>query len=163
MQGDEPEAPKKHSKKDRKGKKNKKKKDKGKKGNKKESRKKRKEADALEEGFLEVSTSIPEYLALEVKRGTPSSVTEHPTAAAETPAVINDQMDLIPEMPTHEPDSNHEEPILLPTSLSEEPTVARTALLQSPQTEVEVDCKLSCPPALPNPSSSTPADLLNAS
>uniref|UniRef100_A0A3B4CG06 Fibrillar collagen NC1 domain-containing protein n=1 Tax=Pygocentrus nattereri TaxID=42514 RepID=A0A3B4CG06_PYGNA len=134
MQGDEPEAPKKRSKKDRKGKKNKKKRNRGKKGEKKESRKKRKEVETLEEGFLEVSTNLPEYLIRGVTHVASSPATEWPTAAVETPAITINQMDLIPEMPTHEPDSI----MTLPTSLSdnpEDPTVALTALPQSPQTE----------------------------
>lgn len=123
MQGDEPEPPKK--KKDRKGKKNKKKKDRSKKGGKKESRKKRKEAEALEEGFLEVSPHQIEYLTAAVTK---------PTTAVATPT---EQIDSIPEMPTHEPDS------LLTTS-PEDVTVTLSALPQSTQTEVEVDCK-HCP------------------
>lgn len=133
MQGDEPEPPKK--KKGRKGKKNKKKKDRSKKGRKKESRKKRKEAEALEEGFLEVSTHQLEYL----KRDITPAVTE-PTTAVTTPDVTTEKIESIPEMPTHEPDS-------LPTTSPEDVTVSLTALPQSTQTEVEVDCKHcpSCP------------------
>lgn len=127
MQGDEPEPPRK--KKDRKGKKNKKKKNRSKKGGKKESRKKRKEAEAFEEGFLEVSPHQLEYLTVNI---TPA-VTE-PTTAVTTPT---EQIDSIPEMPTHEPDS------LLTTS-PEDLTVTPSALPQSTQTEVEVDCK-HCP------------------
>lgn len=126
MQGDEPEPSKK--KKDRKGKKNKKKKDRLKKGGKKESRKKRKEAEAFEEGFLEVSTHQLEYLTRDIK----PTVTEPMTPNAPT-----EQTDSILEMPTHEPD------LLIATS-PEDITVSLASLPQSAQTEVEVDCK-PCP------------------
>lgn len=140
MQGDEPEAPKK--KKGRKGKKNKNKKDRSKKGRKKESRKKRKEAEALEEGFLEVSTHQLEYL----KQAITPAVTE-PTMPATPPNTTTEQIDFIPEMPTHEPDS-------LPSTSPESFSVSLTALPQSAQAEVEVDCKYypSCPSSFPSSS-----------
>lgn len=143
VQGDEPEAPKK--KKGKKGKKNKNKKGRSRKGGKKESRKKRKEAEALEEGFLEVSNHQLEYLNRDV---TPA-VTE-PTPAVTTPNTTTEQTDSIPEMPTHESDS-------LPTTSPEDVTVSPSALPQSTQAEVEVDCK--CCPSCPSSfSSSSPTD-----
>lgn len=142
MQGDEPAEPKKRSKKERKGKKNKKKRDK--KG-KKESRKKRKEAEALEEGFLEVSSKLPEYLAL---RGALTSATEQPNppateqpkSPAQSPTITVDLMDSIPDMPTHEPDTYQDEHTR-PTTVTdlEDQSVSATAFSESPKMEVEVE------------------------
>lgn len=142
MQGDEPAEPKKRSKKDRKGKKNKKKRDK--KG-KKESRKKRKEAEALEEGFLEVSSKLPEYLA---HRGASPDVTEQPSPAAteqsksqvQSPTITVEMMDSIPDMPTHEPDT-YQDKHTRPTTVTdlEDQSVLAPAFSESPKMEVEVE------------------------
>lgn len=142
MQGDEPAEPKKRSKKERKGKKNKKKRDK--KG-KKESRKKRKEAEALEEGFLEVSSKLPEYLALQ--GALPSAteqpnppVTEQPKSPVQSPTITVDLMDSIPDMPTHEPDIYQDEHTR-PTTVTdlEDQSVLTSAFSESPKMEVEVE------------------------
>ncbi|KAL0197058.1 hypothetical protein M9458_005598 [Cirrhinus mrigala] len=147
MQGDEPAEPKKHSKKDRKGKKNKKKRDR--KG-KKESRKKKKEAEALEEGFLEVSSKLPEYLAQEPHRGTSPAATEQPNPPAteqpkppvQSPTTMLDPMDSIPDMPTHEPDTFQDELTTATTKLVtdlEDQSILATAVSESPNMEVEVE------------------------
>lgn len=150
MQGDEPEEPKKRSKKKGKGKKNKKKRDRSSKKGKKESSKKKEETEALEEGFLEVSSKVPEYLAQESKHLTDASEqstsppTEHPNA----PAITVDQMTSVPDMPTHEPDTFVEEHIKQTTTESEsnpeEHSVLPSALPkdESPKMEVEVDRKV---------------------
>ncbi|KAL1278593.1 hypothetical protein QQF64_025266, partial [Cirrhinus molitorella] len=153
MQGDEPVEPKKRSKKDRKGKKNKKKRDR--KG-KKESRKKKKEAEALEEGFLEVSSKLPEYLAQEPDRGTSPASTERPNSpATEQPkspvqslTTTDDLMDSIPDMPTHEPDTYQEELTVAtkkPVMDLENQSVLATAVSESPKMEVEGERPIKTP------------------
>ena len=86
MQSDEPEEPKKPRKKDRKGKKDrsKKKRDKSsRKKGKKEHRKKRKEGEGpSEDGFLGVSTALPEYLSQEPYQSTVQPDVEPTTAKA---------------------------------------------------------------------------------
>lgn len=121
-QSDQPGEPKEHSKKDRKGKK---KRDKGSKGKgkgkrkgkgKKGSRKKKHEEAALEDGFLRMSTTLPEYLSQE------------PFQPTELPEIKNTLETVIPtdisgkslvEMPTHEPDSATEAPTVMPSALPE--------------------------------------------
>uniref|UniRef100_A0A671QSJ9 Collagen alpha-1(XI) chain-like n=1 Tax=Sinocyclocheilus anshuiensis TaxID=1608454 RepID=A0A671QSJ9_9TELE len=136
MQEDEPVEPKKRPKKDRKGKKNKKKRDK--KG-KKESRKKKKEAEALEEGFLEVSSKLPEYLAQEPHRGTSPAVTEQPKSPVQSsPTTTVDLMDSIPDMPTHEPDTYQDElakATTKPVTDLEDQSVLTTAVSESSKME----------------------------
>lgn len=121
MQGDQPSEPKEHSKKDRKGKKNKKKKDKGSKGKrkgkgKKGSRKKKHEEEGLDDGFLRVSTKLPEYLSQE-----PFQPTELPEIKSPLVTVIPTEVfdKNLMEMPTHEPDSTTEAPKVLPSALPE--------------------------------------------
>lgn len=139
--------PKKRSKKDRKGKKNKKNRDR--KG-KKESRKKKKEAEALEEGFLEVSSKLPEYLAQEPHRGTSPAATEQanppateqPKSPVQSPTTMLDPMDSIPDMPTHEPDTFQDELTIAtakPVMDLEDQSVLTTAVSESPKMEVEVE------------------------
>uniref|UniRef100_A0A8C7MWA7 Collagen, type V, alpha 3a n=1 Tax=Oncorhynchus kisutch TaxID=8019 RepID=A0A8C7MWA7_ONCKI len=117
----EPEEPKKHSKKDRKGKKDKKKR--GKKGRgKKESRKKRKEGEAgpEEEGFIQVSTVLPENQSQETYYPTEKpSTMELFTPEAVTPSAAPDQTTMIPERPTHRPDSDIEDTSVVPSALPE--------------------------------------------
>lgn len=140
MQSDQPDEPKEHSKKDRKGKKNKKKRDKGSKGKhkgkgKKGSRKKKHE-EGLEDGFLRVSTALPEYLSQEPFQPTVMPETKS-TLDTVTPTEVFDKT--LIEMPTHEPDST-----------TEAPTVVSSALPESEVTE-EVDkftCRC-CPPQSP--------------
>uniref|UniRef100_A0A8C2E8U9 Collagen, type V, alpha 3a n=1 Tax=Cyprinus carpio TaxID=7962 RepID=A0A8C2E8U9_CYPCA len=145
MQGDEPVEPRKRSKKDRKGKKNKKKRNK--KG-KKESRKKKKEAEALEEGFLEVSSKLPEYLAQEPHRRTLPAPTEQPNlpvseqskSPEQSPTTMIDLMDSIPDMPTHEPDTFQDELTIAmtkPVTDLEDQSVLATAVSEPPKTEEE--------------------------
>lgn len=149
MQGDEPVKPTKRSKKDRKGKKNKKRK--GKKG-KKESRKKKKEAEALEEGFLEVSSKLPEYLAQEpVRETTPASTklpdpptTEQLKMPVESPTIMIDLIDSIPDMPTHEPDTYQDSsPSTKPVTDLEDQAILAPAFSESPKVKEEVDPKSS--------------------
>ncbi|KTF91352.1 hypothetical protein cypCar_00004056 [Cyprinus carpio] len=146
MQGDEPVEPKKRSKKDRKGKKNKKKRDK--KG-KKESRKKKKEAEALEEGFLEVSSKLPEYLAQEPNRGTSPAATEQPKLPVQSsPTTTVDLMDSIPDMPTHEPDTYQDElakTTTKPVADLEDQTELTTAVSESSKMEVEEERPIKTP------------------
>lgn len=145
MQGDQPEEPKKRSKKKGKGKKNKNKRDRSSKKGKKESRKKKEETEPLEEGFLEVSSKVPEYLAQESKLVTAASEkpTSPPTEQPEAPTV--DQMASVPDMPTHEPDNFEEEhtkpPATVPKANLEEHSVSPPAFPkdESPKMEVEVD------------------------
>lgn len=155
MQGDEPVEPKKRSKKDRKGKKNKKKRDK--KG-KKDSRKKKKEAEALEEGFLEVSSKLPEYLAHEAHRRTLPAPTEQPNLPEQSPSTVVDLMDSIPDMPTHEPDTYQDDlttATTKPVTVLEDQSVLATADSEFPKTEVEVELKVPVwLPILPPPSPS---------
>lgn len=135
--------PKKRSKKDRKGKKNKKKRDK--KG-KKDSRKKKKEAEALEEGFLEVSSKLPEYLAQESHRGTSPAATEQPKSSVQSsPTTTVDLMDSVPDMPTHEPDTYQDElakATTNPVADLEDRTVLTTAVSETSKMEVEVELKV---------------------
>lgn len=142
MQSDQPDEPKKRSKKDRKGKKNKKKRDKGSKGKgkrkgkgkgKKGSRKKKHEEEVLEEGFLKISTTLPEY---------PSQEPFQPTELPELKKNIENPTEVfyeaLTEMPTHEPDSTTEAPTLVPSSLPES------------KVSEEVD-KFTCTPPQPVP------------
>lgn len=123
MQSDQPEEPKKRSKKDRKGKKDKKKRDKGsnRKGKgkgkgKKGSRKSKNPEEALENVFLRVSTTLPEYLSQEPFRPTERTpVGTAPEAIVSTEAPGKTFM----EMPTHEPDSIPEAPSVVPSVLPE--------------------------------------------
>lgn len=144
MHSDQPSEPKENSKKDRKGKKNKKKRDKGSKGKgkrkgkgKKGSRKKKHEEEALEDGFLGVSTTLPEYLSQEPFQ--PTEVAEiKSTLETAIPTEAFDKTFM--EMPTHEPDST-----------TEAPTVGPSELPESKVTE-EVDkftCRCSPNPLLP--------------
>ncbi len=154
MQGDEPVEPKKRSKKDRKGKKNKKKRDK--KG-KKESRKKKKQIEALEEGFLEVSSKLPEYLAQEPHQGTSPAVTEQPKSPVQSsPTTMVDLMDSIPDMPTHEPDTYQDELAKATTKpVTDLEDQSAIAVSESSKTEVEVEPKVPvCLPIIPPPSPS---------
>lgn len=123
MQSDQPDEPKEVSKKDRKGKKNKKKRDKGSKGKrkgkgkgKKGSRKKKHEEEGLEDGFLRVSTTLPEYLSQE-----PFLPTELPEIKSAQEAVIPTEVfdKTLMEMPTHKPDSTTEAPTVVPSALPE--------------------------------------------
>ena len=125
MQSDQPDEPQEHSDKDRKGKKNKKKRDKGSKGKgkrkgkgkgRKGSRKKKHQEEGLEDGFLRVSTTLPEYLSQE-----PYQPAELPdiksTVEPVTPTEVFDKT--LMEMPTHEPDSTTEAPTVVPSALPE--------------------------------------------
>lgn len=129
MQSDRPDEPKERSKKDRKGKKNKNKRDKGSKGKgkrkgkgkgkgkgKKGSRKKKHEEKGLEDGFLRVSTSLPEYLSQELFQPT-----ELPEMKKTLEIMIPNEVfeKTHTEMPTHEPDSTTEAPTVVPSSLPE--------------------------------------------
>lgn len=121
IQSNEPEEPKKRYKKDRKGKKDKKKRDKKGRG-KKESRKKRKEGEAgpEEEGFIQVSTVLPENQSQETYYPTEKpSTMELFTPEAVTPSEAPDQTTMIPERPTHTPDSDIEDPSVVPSALPE--------------------------------------------
>lgn len=122
VQSDQPDEPKEHSKKDRKGKK---KRDKGSKGKgkgkrkgkgKKGSRKKKHEEAALEDGFLRMSTTLPEYLSQE-----PFQPTELPEIKNTLETVIRTEISskTLVEMPTHEPDSATETPTVMPSALPE--------------------------------------------
>ena len=120
MQSDQPDEPTEVAKKDRKGKKNKKKRDKGSKGKrkgkgKKGSRKKKHEEEGLEDGFLRVSSKLPEYLAQE------PFPTEFPeiksTQETLTPSEVFDKSFM--EMPTHEPDTTTKGPSLVSSALPE--------------------------------------------
>ncbi|CAB1341835.1 unnamed protein product [Coregonus sp. 'balchen'] len=120
-QSDEPEEPMKRSKKDRKGKKDKKKRDKKGRG-KKESRKKRKEGEVgpEEEGFLQVSTVWPKNQSQETYYPTEKpSTMELFTPEAVTPTEASDQTTMIPERPTHRPNSDIEDPSVVPSALPE--------------------------------------------
>lgn len=147
MQGDEPEKPKKRSKKKGKGKKNKKKRDRSSKKGKKESNKKKEETEALEEGFLEVSSKVPEYLAQESKHVTAESdkPTSTPTEYPKTPAITVEKMAFLPDMPTHEPDTFVEErtkqTTTVPKSNLEEHSVSPPALPKDESPKMEVDCR----------------------
>ncbi|KAG8006874.1 Collagen alpha-1(XI) chain, partial [Nibea albiflora] len=123
MQSDQPSEPKENSKKERKGKKNKKKRDRGSKGKgkrkgkgRKGSRKKKHEEEALEDGFLRVSTTLPEYLSQE-----PFQPTEVPEIKSTLETAIPTEVfnKTIMEMPTHEPDSTTEPPTVGPSELPE--------------------------------------------
>lgn len=152
MQGDQPretdEPAKEGSRKGRKGKKDrskKKKRDRSSKkgkGKKRESRKKRKQAEETpgeEEGFLRVSTKMPNYLAQELFRSTPLPALEHFTPAVYPAEEAPEHADLIPEMPTHEPESNLEDPSVVSMAL--------------PESRVEVDKSKSPQHPLPSPPS----------
>lgn len=132
MQGDQPremdEPAKEGSRKGRKGKKDrskKKKRDRSSKkgkGKKRESRKKRKQAEETpgeEEGFLRVSTKMPNYLAQDLFRSTPLPALAHFTPAMYPGEEAPEHADLIPEMPTHEPESNLEDPSVVSMALPE--------------------------------------------
>lgn len=129
MQSDQPGEQKERSKKDRKGKKNKNKRDKGSKGKgkrkgkgkgkgkgRKGSRKKKHEESGPEDGFLRVSTTLPEYLSQEPFQPTElpefkkSLENKIPAEALENPNS---------EMPTHEPKSATEAPTVVPSVLPE--------------------------------------------
>lgn len=123
MQSDQPDEPNESSKKDGKGKKNKKKRDKGSKGKgkrkgkgKKGSRKKKHQEEGLEDGFLRVSTTLPEYLSQE-----PFLPTELPEIKSTLDTVIPTEVfdKTLMEMPTHEPDSTTEAPTVVPSVLPE--------------------------------------------
>ncbi len=127
MKSDQPDDPKEHSKKDRKGKKNKKKRDKGSKGKRKGrgkgkgkgkrgSRKKKHEEEGLEDGFLRVSTTLPEYLSQEPFQPTELPETEN-TLETVFPTEVIDKT--LMEMPTHEPDSTTKAPTVLSSELPE--------------------------------------------
>lgn len=123
MQSDQPDdEPKELSKKDRKGKKRDKgskgkgkRKGKGKgKGKGKKGSRKKKHEEGLEDGYLRVSTTLPEYLSQE------------PFQPTELPEIKNILETVIPtevfdkttmEMPTHEPDSTNEAPTAVPSAL----------------------------------------------
>lgn len=123
MQGDQAGERNENSKKDRKGKK---KRDRGSKGKgkgkrkgkgKKGSRKKKHEEDSLhEEGFLSVSTTVPEYL---------SQGSFQPTELPDTKSTLETTMpseafyQSIMEKPTLKPDSTTEAPTLEPAPLPE--------------------------------------------
>lgn len=126
MQGDQPleteesSSKKGGGKKGRKGKKDKSKKkrdrsSKKKGGKNKKDRKKRKQAEeegleAGEEGFLKASSKTPDYLSLESLPVSEQSA----GATSQAPA------QLIPEMPTHEPEANVEDPYsVVPAALPE--------------------------------------------
>ncbi|CDQ77544.1 unnamed protein product [Oncorhynchus mykiss] len=116
IQSNEPEEPMKRSKKDRKGKKDKKKRDKKGRG------KKRKEGEAgpEEEGFIQVSTVLPEKQSQETYYPTEKpSTMELSTPEAVTPSEAPDQTTMIPERPTHRPDSDIEDPSVVPSALPE--------------------------------------------
>uniref|UniRef100_A0A668AYK6 Collagen, type V, alpha 3a n=1 Tax=Myripristis murdjan TaxID=586833 RepID=A0A668AYK6_9TELE len=112
MQSDQQDEPKKRSKKDRKGKKNKKKRDRG-------SRKRKHQEEGLEDGFLRVSTKLPEYLSQEPFQPTElPEITNTPEAVISTEAYDKTLM----EMPTHEPDFTTEAPtVLLISSFEDKP------------------------------------------
>lgn len=126
-QSDQPDEPKENSKKDRKGKKNKKKRDKGSKGKgkrkgkgkgkgRKGSRKKKHQEEGLEDGYLRVSTTLPEYLSQEPFR--PTELPEiKSTVESVSPTEVFDKTFM--EMPTHEPDSTAEVPTVMPSALPE--------------------------------------------
>lgn len=125
MQSDQPDEPKEVSNSDKKDKKNKKKRDKGSKGKgkgkrkgkgKKGSRKKKHEEEALEDGFLRVSTTPPEYLSQEpfLTTGLPEIKT---TLETLIPTEVFDNT--VVEMPTHELDSTTETPTVVPSALPE--------------------------------------------
>lgn len=145
MQNDQPDEPKDVSTSDKKDKKNKKKRDKGSKGKgkrkgkgKKGSRKKKHEEEGLlEDGFLRVSTTPPEYLSQE-----PILTTELPeiksTLETFIPTEVFDKT--LMEMPTHEPDSTTEAPSVVPSTLPESVVTE----------EVETfTCRCPPPPPLP--------------
>lgn len=130
MQSDQPDEPEQGSKKNRKGRKNKNKRDKGSKGKgkrrgkgkgkgkgKKGSRMKKHEESELEEGFLKVSTTLPEYLSQE-----PFQPTELPeiqkTLETMIPAEVLGKSHM--EVPTHEPDSATEAPTEVPSPMPEQ-------------------------------------------
>lgn len=129
MQSDQPGERKEPSKKERKGKKNKNKRDKGSKGkgkrkgkgkgkgkSRKGSRKKKHEESGPEDGFLRVSTTLPEYLSQEPFQ--PTELPEFkenvenkiPAEALENPGT---------EMPTHEPESATDAPTVVPSLFPE--------------------------------------------
>lgn len=141
MQSDQPtDEPKEHSKKDRKGKKNKKKRDKDSKGKrkgkgkgKKGSRKKKHHEEGLEDGFLRVSTALPEYLSQE-----PFQPTEYPEIQRMLEIVIpTDVYDkTLMEMPTHEPDSTTEAPTVVPSALPESKVTEEVDEFTPPQPDL---------------------------
>lgn len=120
MQSDQPDEPKEESKKDRKGKKNKKKRDKGSKGKRKgkgkKGSRKKKDEEGLEDGSLQVSTTLPEYLSQE-----PLLPTEVPEIERTQDIIIPTEVfdETLVEMPTHEPDSTTQEPTVVPRALPE--------------------------------------------
>lgn len=125
MQRDQAGEPNENSKKDRKGKK---KRDRGSKGKgkgkrkgkgkgKKGSRKKKHEEDSLhEEGFLSVSTTVPEYLSQGSFQPTELPDTKSPL---ETTMPSDAFYQSIMEKPTLKPDSTTEAPTLEPAPLPE--------------------------------------------
>uniref|UniRef100_A0A8D2ZRC7 Collagen, type V, alpha 3a n=1 Tax=Scophthalmus maximus TaxID=52904 RepID=A0A8D2ZRC7_SCOMX len=116
---DQPDEPKEESKKDRKGKKNKKKRDKGSKGKRKgkgkKGSRKKKDEEGLEDGSLQVSTTLPEYLSQE-----PLLPTEVPEIERTQDIIIPTEVfdETLVEMPTHEPDSTTQEPTVVPRAFS---------------------------------------------
>lgn len=124
MQSDQPSEVQEHSETDRKGKKNKKKRDKGSKGKgkrkgkgRKGSRKKKHEEDALEDGFLKVSTNLPEYLSQEPYRPTEMPEMKQTSESIIPSEVPEDKTHM--EMPTHEPDSSTQAPTVMSSALPE--------------------------------------------
>lgn len=122
MQSDQPDEPKEAPRKDRKGKKNKKKRDKGSKGKRKGkgkgrkgSRKKKHQEEGVEDGFLRVSTTLPEYLSQEPFLTTELPEIKSTAAPVATPAEVFDKT--LVEMPTHEPDSMTEASAAVPSAV----------------------------------------------
>lgn len=121
MQSDQPAEPKVVPKKEKKGKKDKKKrdkdskvkrrrKDKGERG----SRKKKHEEEALEEGFLRVSTTLPPYQTQETFQATKLPEIK---STLETTIPTDVFYKTFTEIPTHEPDFTTEASTFIPRTL----------------------------------------------
>lgn len=123
MQSDQPAEPKEAPKKEKKGKKNKKKRDKGSKDkrkgkgrdkDKRRFRKKKHEEEALQEGFLKVSTILPPYRTQATFQATKLPEIK---STLETTIPTDVFYKTFTEIPTHEPDFTTESSTFIPRTL----------------------------------------------
>lgn len=135
MQGDQSAEPKEEPVKDRRGKKNKKKRGKGK--GKKGSRKKKHEEEVIEDGFLRVSTALPEYQSQE-----PFQPTELPEIKSTQETVIPTEVfdKSLVEMPTHEPDFTPGAPTVILSTVAVPQVAAEVEIYQSTLTLLPIIC-----------------------
>ncbi|CAG5897928.1 unnamed protein product [Menidia menidia] len=118
MQSDQPAEPTEVSKKGRKNRKNKKKRDKGSKGKrkgkgKKGSRRKKEEEEGFEEGFLRVTTTLPEFYSQDHFKPTDLPEIESALKAVSSTKVFDETF---VKTPTHEPGFTTEAPTVVPHS-----------------------------------------------